>query len=86
MDSKILCLGIVFMMLLFTLNLAITEDDFHSVKISLSQLFPDALSDKIIMSFDLDVIIIYLISYGFMTTSKVGAINIIKTWLTLLHQ
>ena len=41
------------------LNYAITEDDCDSVKISLSQLFPNVPLDKIIVSFDLDVVIIY---------------------------
>ena len=36
----------------------------------LKQLFPDVPSDKIIMSFNLDVIVIYLVSYRFITTSK----------------
>ena len=43
---------------MFTLNYAITENDCHSARISLSQLFPDVPSDKIIVSFDLDVIFI----------------------------
>ena len=57
-----------------SLNYAITEDDCYSVKISLSQLFPDVPSDKTIMSFDLDVIFIYFISCRFMTTSEEGCL------------
>ena len=55
---------------LTSLNYAITEDDCDSVKISLSQLFPNVPSDKIIVSFDLDVIIIYLISCRFIAATK----------------